>query len=758
MKNKNFFLLFIILLFLFFYFLKDAIQSNKILFGSDTISISYPFKVFAKEMLFKYHIFPVWMPYLFFGIPLIDSTNLIFFYPTDFIFYFLPVSIEKTYLIDFFIHLILAFWGTYLFLRILELKQESAILGGVFYMFSGVIVSFAYVGHFGNIKAASLIPFIFYFFKKGINTEKLFYFLTAAIFFALQILAIGMQVMAYTYLAFIFYFIYELVFNIKDNKKIIKLTIFLFVSTVAMVFFSALQFFQSSGYTAYSWRANFKYENFVSWSFHPFETITFFLPHFFGLKDATYWGDYGFNQTTYYLGIIPFLLILFGFNVKKYKNYSFFFSFLGLLFLFLSFGGYSIFYKIFYYVPVFNNFRNPSRFLYIFNFSIVILSAIGFNNILLYTENKNNENFEKRKILIYIMAICGLILFFLFLTSINNTWLTNLLIAINNIIKKHTIEDKMSFLLPFIKQDILVFILNSIAFILLVFLIFKKKIKNVFIILVLFLLLHCYDNFRINKKFIYFADLNQFTSSSQFFEKFFRDDNSIFRIANFSNIWYPPNMNILSKIESISGYHGLAPDKYYKLLENQVFNNVVVNNLFNIKYYIVNYDIEIPYFIKLYDDSRLKIYKNQAAKERFIFYDKIKKFNNENEILEYLKQMDKETDEVFVIDNIKIDNDEIKNQYSINILKYLPHKIELEINTVKKGLLFISNMFYPEWKAKVNGFKTKIYRANFAGMGILLEKGLNKVELYYDLKKIIFSLLLTIFALLIYIIIFLKKI
>ncbi len=758
MKNKNFVLFFIIIIFFFLFFFNQAFEKDNILFGSDTISISYPFKIFAKEVFLKYHTLPVWMSHIFFGIPLIDSTNLIFFYPTDFIFYFLPVPVEKTYFVDFLIHLLLAFLGMYLFLKILELKEESAILGGLFYLFSGIMVSFAYVGHFGNIKAAALIPFIFYFIKKGLKEEKLFYFLTAGLFFGLQILAIGMQIMAYTYLIVFFYLIYEVFFNIKDKQKIVKFFSFFLITTIVAICLSALQFFQSSGYTGYSWRANFKYENFISWSFHPIEIITFFLPQFFGLKDATYWGDYGFNQTTYYIGVLPFLFILFSFKIKKYKNYSIFLSFMSLLFLFLSYGGYCFLYKIFYYIPVFNNFRNPSRFLYIFTFTLITLSAIGFNNLLLNYENKISEDINKKNNFFYFIVASGIIIFFLILIGTNERILQNLLIAINNLLKRHSVEDKFVSLLPMIKNDIFVFIFVISIFILITYLILQKKIKNIFIVFSIFILLHCFDVLRIEKNFILFTDLKQFTFSCQFFEKFFKEEKPFFRIANFSNIWYPPNMNILSKIDSISGYHGLVPDKYYKLLENQIFNNVFVNNIFNVKYYIINNEINSPDFIKLYDGNGIKIYKNKNAKERFIFYDKIRKFDDEKTMLGYLKQLKKEPDEALVFDDINLKQEEGLNKYSIEIVKYMPHQIDLKVNTEKKGILFISNMYYPQWLAKINNKPTKIYEVNFAGMGVLLEKGENNVKFIYDIKKIIISLFITIFTLLIYIFVLIKNI
>ena len=757
MKNKNLIfagtIFFIICLYLF----NGAFEENNFLFGADTLALSLPFKAFAKEMLLKYHSLPLWLPHIFFGTPLIDSTNLIFFYPTDFLFYFLSIPLTHTYIIDFIIHLILAFYGMYLFLKSFELKQEAAILGGMFYMLSGIMVSFAYVGHFGNIKAAALIPFIFYFTKKGIDEQKFFYFLTAALFFGLQILGIGMQIMAYTYFAVILFLFYELFFVLKDIQKSKKIIIYFVISTVAILLFGALQFFQSMAFTKYSWRANFNYENFISWSFHPKEIISFFLPQFFGLKDNTYWGAYEFNQTTYYFGVITFLFIPFGFFIKKYKNTSIFLGVSAFLFLILGFGGYTPFYKLFYYIPIFNSFRNPSRFLYIFTFFTITLASIGFNNILLFSEKKLNEEKEKNEKLFklfYFVSLIIILFSFIVILFLNTDFTKKIIYLLDNGHKKEIINNNINLITGMIKEDVLFFILISFGFLVLIYLMLKNKIKSVFIIFSLILILHCIDMARINKKFIFFSDIRQFTNSNSFFEQIFKNDNSIFRVADFSNIWYPPNMNIFSKIETISGYHGLVPLNYYKLLKDQVFNNIIVNNIFNVKYYIFNTDNNMPGLLKIFDSERIKIYKSVEAMERFVFYDKILKFKSENEMINYMKGLIKIPEQIFLFDDVQITDDTVEKKYEIKVLEYMPTHIKLKINTNKDGLLFASLMYYPRWRAKVNNMQTKIYRANYDGIGIFVKKGENLVELYYDSIPIWVSFLLTIFIMIFYFIFF----
>ena len=369
MQNKKIQnIIFLSVLVVIFIIMFSGAKSGKILFGTDTINIYLAFKTFAKEMFTKHGDIPLWLPNIFMGIPLIASSSLLYYYPTDLVFMILPIPSEQTYTLDIIIHMFIAALGMFLFLRRINLRKESAFFGGIAFMLSGFLISYIYVGHWNNIKAGALIPFAFYFIHRALSEKKLFFFLSSAIIMALQILATGMQIMAYTFMGIFLYVLYYIMFEEKDNKEKVKLFSYFSAATLMILLFSALQFFPSLAYKNHSWRGDFSYEHFVSWSFHPAESLTFLFPQFYGLMANTYWGRMPFNLTTYYMGLIPFLLIPFVFASGKYKKVSIFLLIASGIFLILSFGGFTPIYKMFYHIPVFNQFRVPSRFLYLFTF------------------------------------------------------------------------------------------------------------------------------------------------------------------------------------------------------------------------------------------------------------------------------------------------------------------------------------------------------------------------------------------------------
>src|SRR5208283_5123127 len=419
---------FILVPFLLF---KDGFSASRILFGHDTITLDFPFRLFAQKMFQQYHDLPLWMPDLFAGIPLIDSTNLIYFYPTNLLYMMLPVPLYYSYVIDIIIHMLVAASGMYLLLRQLETSKEASLFGGFVFMTGAFMISHVYAGASGNTKAVSLMPYIFYFISRGIKEKKFFHFLNTSIFCALCVLGLGMQIMAYAYLEVFLYILYELFFAAKerDGEKIKKTAIFFVLSTGIIALFSALQFFQSLEYIPYSWRGIFTYDDFISWSFNPQETVTFLLPNFFGLRDQTYWGPLGFCLTTFYMGIIPLMLVPFAFAAGKYKRPAIFLAITGAIFFMLGCGGFTPLYRIFYYVPIFNKFRNPSRFLYIFDMFVIILAAFGINNILMVTGEQDYKTGFKGnmffKIWAWTAATAGLILLIMVIFISNTAGVSN---------------------------------------------------------------------------------------------------------------------------------------------------------------------------------------------------------------------------------------------------------------------------------------------------------------------------------------------
>jgi hypothetical protein len=82
------------------------------------------------------------------------------------------------------------------------------------------------------------------------------------------------------------------------------------------------------------------------------------------------------------------------------------------------------------------------------------------------------------------------------------------------------------------------------------------------------------------------------------------------------------------------------------------------------------------------------------------------------------------------------DNDEI---IPANVIINEDLRIRIEINTTKRSLLILSDTYYPDWQATIDGKKTPIYPANINQRAVIVEPGKHVVEFKYILLRSFFD-------------------
>ncbi len=67
----------------------------------------------------------------------------------------------------------------------------------------------------------------------------------------------------------------------------------------------------------------------------------------------------------------------------------------------------------------------------------------------------------------------------------------------------------------------------------------------------------------------------------------------------------------------------------------------------------------------------------------------------------------------------------------VEILEYSPHRIQMRATAPRDCWLFLSDTWYPGWRATVDGRETHIHRANIAGRAIRMPQGSHRIEFEY---------------------------
>ena len=122
----------------------------------------------------------------------------------------------------------------------------------------------------------------------------------------------------------------------------------------------------------------------------------------------------------------------------------------------------------------------------------------------------------------------------------------------------------------------------------------------------------------------------------------------------------------------------------------------------------------------------LYIYENNNCLPRFFLVNRIKLFENSNQLLDTLS----ETDVRYLRSNLLIEKEFVQNLVDYNlennsgeitVKHYSPDKIVLSVDLNGPMILAVSNNYSPYWRCKVDGKETEIFPAYHTFWGVLLE-------------------------------------
>lgn len=371
--------------------------------NSDQYIAGYSFREFAAQSLRDGHGFPQWNPYQFGGMPYIAAMHGDIFYPTFLLRMILPTDVAMTW--GFVLHLMLAGFFTFGFLRACGVKFHSAAVGGVAYLLSGAVASYASPGHDGKLFVSALLPAALWALVRGVRDGRTSAWGALALVVGLGVLSPHPQLLQYMLLtagAFAIFLVARPFAVTTDTitspsaveppkvrntstRRWVRL-VFAFGAVIVGAAIGAVQYLPVMEYVPWSPRSGGKgYDYATSFSFPLEETINTYLPQFSGILQ-NYWGRNGIHFHSEYLGASVLVLALFAFGgglLNRHRTQAWFWLGTLIVALFWAWGGNTPFYQLVYAaVPGSKFFRAPSTILYVVAFSTAVLSAFGTDRIL----------------------------------------------------------------------------------------------------------------------------------------------------------------------------------------------------------------------------------------------------------------------------------------------------------------------------------------------------------------------------------------
>ena len=276
---------------------------------SDQYLGGYAVREFGTAVMRTGHL-PTWNPYLFGGMPFVGAFDGDIFYPPT-VLMRLVMRSDLAVSWAFVLHLIVAGWCTYKWLRASGVSIAAAGIGGLAYEMGGPFASLVSPGHDGKMYVSALLPLVLFLLVRGMRDGRRWSWPALALAVGFAALAPHPQIFEYLLLTAGAYALF-LAANAAWSRTAVHRLGAAFGAVALGLLISAVQFLPVAEFVAWSPRGSratgagtYSYATQFSMPFEDLPNV--YLPQFSGMLEH-YWGGLGTHWFSEYLGASVLML------------------------------------------------------------------------------------------------------------------------------------------------------------------------------------------------------------------------------------------------------------------------------------------------------------------------------------------------------------------------------------------------------------------------------------------------------------------
>jgi hypothetical protein len=612
-------------------------------------------------------------------------------------------------------------------------------------MCNGFNMALLYIGHMSPLWSYIWLPAVIYFLNRALSSDAPYLSASIAGFlWGIQILAGAPQDAFYTFIASMFF----LLFHIRNRGRMARTRK---LAAIAVLFFafgagiSAMQVIPAFEFINQSVRAGLdSYDMVTMGSYPPQGIITTLIPHFFGsYADGTYWVKnvpWSIPQQSLYVGILPLILIAcIAYRGSENKRVILFAWVLAASALILAFGRHTPIYELAYRLPGFDRFRAPSKIIVLWVFGIAILAARGMDD-LLHNRRSLTRGFTFSLILSLLLSMLALM--FHFHRSLVLTFFSPFFLPESD-------PDRFNLAahLIYTGYQRLVLIVLCVLF---AFYLLRKGtyacrlgIACLCLLLLVDLGSATYKSVRHDETF--FRSVQEIQKG---LEATIGQDRTIYRVGSYKNE-LGTNLEMYLGYQTVGGFTALFPTRYYEYVNEYTGRQLPVG------WESFSYGQADPHSLMDLLNVKYGISHTQKfchLRETFLpraFIVPSYKVMKKEEILSYLMRPDFDATRLVLLEEDPNPAPASSSRASrnesgdVHITSYRPDRIVLISNCAEPGFLFLSESFYPGWRAQVDGIEKRILRGNYLFRVIEIPEGTHEVHFVFDPMSIKAGILIT---------------
>jgi len=768
--NRPVLLVSIILVVLLAVLFHQLVLARKVLVSADAVA-PMGFAAAAQESMKEGGPYPLWNPYVFLGMPSFGSlTYNPYVYFPDLILQgihkVLPFLPPMTWLL---LYYFVA--GLFMFLLFKEagLSLEAGLFAGVAFMLTPNLVAMGAFGHGSKLVNCAFIPVVMLLTVRLLRRGDSLSFGLLALCGGLQLLRAHVQIVYYTWLAVGLYCLLFLAMKSADAPPVatrLRRVVCVGLALAVALAFGSVLYLPVHDYSAYSNRGaveggGMEFGRATDWSFSPVEMMTFLVPSWLGFGGSTYWGSMPFTDYPNYMGILPLFFAFLGLMSVRRREVLFFLL-LALFSLLVSFGKhFEPLYRLLYEgLPYFNKFRVPVMILVLTQFSVAALAAYGIAAVLRARHSAPGRGPLERVALWVGFGFLGVWLVWLMFGGSLSPWYQGMVtdalqakaLAVNATgFSASAAAATAERCFEMVKRDVLVLGLVGFAGFMSVYLFLRRKLSAVLLAAIL-ICLTMVDLWRVDARIVGPMVGERSSVSTESFKddviEFLQKDQSIHRIFPMGRE-FNDNRFAAFRIASVGGYHAAKPSLYEEF-HNSVLRagriTPAVLAMLNVKYVIVPQYVSPGEFMNLAYDGSRKVYEFKTPLPRVFLADSVVVVGSGQAVLDSITSAGFDPAHTALVLEPVPARAVTAQGSSARIVSYGLNEIDVEADIVQPCFLVLSELYYPDWKAEVDGARVGIYRTDFLLRGMPLEPGAHKIRFFYESRSLRTGLLLSVVA------------
>ena len=718
---------------LFFY--RDFVfHPDRMIFGTDMLDQAFQLRKFAVDELRAGRGLPLWNPFVYGGLPFLAILPGPIFYPTSLLYLALPLyrAIGWTFVL----HTFLAGAFGYFAGRSFRLGRWASAVTGASFMFAGYLLSTLYGGHDGRYFAVVLIPLAFGLLERGLRSGRAVWYLLLGLVVGMQILTPHVQAMYYSSLALSAYALFALwmLYRKRGSFRAILPSGGLFaLAFLIAALIGAVQLWPTASLLDIAVRGvpgQEGYEFASSWALPLQEVSAFLLPDLIGSLDS-YWGTNPFKLHTEYLGALPLALALVGLLAARDARRWFFAgaAFLAILF---ALGPATPVHRIAYtIVPLIGRFRAPSMILGPVTFAVALLAGFGWQAV---ADARGGKSLPWP----WILAASGLILLPVLAAALTPEGVVRW--AVHTWFPSGWTREPPSGILTALRTNGVIVLLVWGGTLAAAWGVERGRVGQG--ICAALLILSTFDLGRIGSRYLITAPPERLLPEEPALEALrasLRPGERVWPLPDS----YRPNELMYYGIPAVTGSQNFRLEWYERLVGGIDYRNLggrpVLWSLFDLHHLTTAESLNVPFLTAVGEGKKGWIYRIDDRTPHALFPASLLTVTDTASALTATLGLTSPTEQAIVETSgyAGAPGEPEGGQPlqagagAATIVSYAPNEITLSVSAERPGLLFVSEIYHPSWRASVDGKEVPIYRTNVAFRAVPVPEGQHDLVFRY---------------------------